>query len=197
MQDVVKKFQLEKEPAIVCHILTSVSEKREEAEQVAKKSVMEYLSIPVYRNSLLRIGFSEEVQNLEATQSAKKEDAWRNVPEEMVERLIVYGTPEECISKINAFVKEGVTHPVIYPCSTKSGFPTYVNETIRLFAPLIADKQEYRTEARKIVCPECREEVEVITENTAIRAGIDNAVLICTNEKCKRYKKPFTIGYAI
>jgi hypothetical protein len=51
--------------------------------------------------------------------------------------------------------------------------------------------------ARKIVCPECGMEVEVITENTAVRPGIDNAVLICSNEKCKRYKKPFTIGYAI
>ncbi len=50
---------------------------------------------------------------------------------------------------------------------------------------------------RKIVCPECGEEVEVVAENTAVRAGIDNAVLICANEKCKRYKKPFTIGYAI
>ena len=52
-------------------------------------------------------------------------------------------------------------------------------------------------EKKKIVCPECHEEVEVITENTAVRPGIDNAVLICMNEKCKRYKKPFTIGYAI
>jgi uncharacterized protein YcgI (DUF1989 family) len=52
-------------------------------------------------------------------------------------------------------------------------------------------------QSKKIVCPECREEVEVIPENTAIRPGIDNAVLICSNEKCKRYKKPFSIGYAL
>jgi hypothetical protein len=50
---------------------------------------------------------------------------------------------------------------------------------------------------RKFHCPECGGEVEVIPENSPIRPGIDNAVLICTNEKCKRYKKPFTIGYAI
>jgi 5,10-methylenetetrahydromethanopterin reductase len=192
-----KKFQLEKEPAIACHILTSVSEKREVAEQVAKQSVLEYLRIPVYHNSMVRMGFSEEVQDLEATLSAKKEDVWKYVSDDMVGRLIVYGTPEECIGKINAFVKEGVTHPIIYPCTTKSAFPTYVNETIRLFAPFILKPHEYRNESRKIVCPECKGEVEVITENTPIRAGIDNAVLICTNEKCKRYKKPFTIGYAI
>ena len=53
-----------------------------------------------------------------------------------------------------------------------------------------------REKSKKFLCPECGEEVEVITENTAVRPGIDNAVLICANEKCKRYKKPITIGYA-
>ena len=52
-------------------------------------------------------------------------------------------------------------------------------------------------ESRKLVCPECKEEVEAIPENTAVRPGIDNAVLICTNEKCVRYKKSFKIGYSI
>ena len=54
--------------------------------------------------------------------------------------------------------------------------------------------RDTNAQSKKIVCAECREEVEVIPENTAIRPGIDDAVLICSNEKCKRYKKPFSIG---
>jgi len=50
---------------------------------------------------------------------------------------------------------------------------------------------------RKFLCPECKQEVEVISENTAVRPGIDNAVMICDNETCPRYKKPFTIRYAV
>lgn len=141
IEQTTRTFKPEDEPSIACHIVTSVSNSREAAEQVAKQSVVQYLGIPVYRNSIVRMGFSRQVQDLEAMMQEggkkKEEEMWRSVSDEMAESLIVYGTPEECVDRIDDFVKEGVTYPIIYPCDTKAGFPADVNETIRLFAPLI------------------------------------------------------------
>lgn len=132
VEDAAAAHHSGRSPEIACHIVTAVSNAREEAEQVAKKSLIQYLRIPIYRTSIIRMGFSAEVQDLEAMKETQ--DGWRKVPNEMLERLIVYGTPEECVDKINAFVKEGVTYPVIYPCDTPAGFPADVNDTIRLFS---------------------------------------------------------------
>jgi alkanesulfonate monooxygenase SsuD/methylene tetrahydromethanopterin reductase-like flavin-dependent oxidoreductase (luciferase family) len=134
-----KQHQLKKDPLpVACHILTSVSKSAAEAERNAKKTVARYLEIPAYRNSMVRMGFSEEVQALE--QIAKKgdnDDIWHQVSTKMADSLVIYGTPEECVEKISQFVREGVDYPVIYPSMIDVGFPENVKETIRSFAPYV------------------------------------------------------------
>jgi 5,10-methylenetetrahydromethanopterin reductase len=129
------RLSLDKEPAIACHHVTAVSEDRDRAEEIAKKSLLDYVGISVYRNNFVRMGFANEVRDLERMKSDG--GTWKGVPTDMTERLIIYGTPEECITKIKRFVEAGVTHPIIYPSMTPEGFPDNVNETIRLFAPYL------------------------------------------------------------
>ena len=125
----------EREPLVACHLVTVVSESRAEAEETAKRAILSYLGVPAYRNSFARMGFSSEVGDLESQET--NDALWQRVPTSMAEDLIVYGTPEECVQKINAFASEGVTYPVIYPCMTRSGFPSNINETIRLLSPYL------------------------------------------------------------
>ena len=119
---------------IGCHFVTSVSLNKDKAERIAKMSVATYSTRPSYRKSYVRMGFQDEV---EAIDKAKGQDAWKLVPREMAERLIIYGTPEGCMKKINEFVKEGVTDPVVYPCKTGTEFPDNAEETIRLLSPFL------------------------------------------------------------
>ena len=131
---VSRKRGLSKFP-IGCHFVTSVSEDTDYAERIAKTSVAIYTTRPAYRKSIIRMGFSKEVDALSKAVSTKPNDAWREVPTDMAKRLIIYGTPDECIRKINEFVDEGVMYPVVYPCMTESGFPNNAKETIRLLSP--------------------------------------------------------------
>ena len=139
---VADKLSLKEEPAIACHLITAVSESREEAERIAKQTLLKYIGIPVYRASIMRMGFSEEVRTLEAARTGKEDRVWEKVPTGMASRLMIYGTPEDCAEKINSFAAEGVSHPIIYPCMTDYGFPNNVNQTIQLFAPHIHSLRE-------------------------------------------------------
>jgi alkanesulfonate monooxygenase SsuD/methylene tetrahydromethanopterin reductase-like flavin-dependent oxidoreductase (luciferase family) len=137
IQSITGRLSLKKEPSIACHIITAVSESSESAEKIAKKTVASYIRIPVYRNSIIRMGFSDEIRRFESVTKEKGIDAWDEIPTMMVSRLIVYGTPKECVEQIKQFVSEGVSQPIIYPCMTDQGYPDNVEETIRLIAPLI------------------------------------------------------------
>ncbi|MGI0091362.1 MAG: LLM class flavin-dependent oxidoreductase [Nitrososphaerales archaeon] len=132
-----------KSPSVACHLVTSVSESRAEAEETAKRAVVSYIKVPVYRNSFVRMGFGNEISALELESNKQRPNVklWERVPTGMAEKLIVYGTPEECVQKINTFVSQGVEYPIIYPCMTRSGFPDNVNDTIRLLAPFLEPRE--------------------------------------------------------
>ena len=42
-----------------------------------------------------------------------REFALRDVPEEIIDSMVIAGTPEDCIEQINKFIKAGVEHFLI------------------------------------------------------------------------------------
>ena len=145
------KGRAKEPPPVACHLMTAVSEDRVEAEETAKRTIIGYMKVPVYRSSFIRTGFGDEISALELEISKQRQNhkLWERIPMDRAEKLIVYGTPEECVQKINAFASEGVTHPVIYPCMTRSGFPSNLNETIRLLAPYLEPREASDTRKKR------------------------------------------------
>jgi alkanesulfonate monooxygenase SsuD/methylene tetrahydromethanopterin reductase-like flavin-dependent oxidoreductase (luciferase family) len=139
--DTVREKLRKTTPPVACHLLTAVSRSKKEAERVAKRTVANYAAFPAYRNSFIRMGFADEIRTLEQSRLDRVGSIWERVPTEMAERLIIYGSADECVERVADFVTAGVTYPIIYPCSIPSEFPGKIKETIRAFAPYLKQRR--------------------------------------------------------
>jgi alkanesulfonate monooxygenase SsuD/methylene tetrahydromethanopterin reductase-like flavin-dependent oxidoreductase (luciferase family) len=120
---------------IACHLVTCVSRNRKEAENAAKRTLASYITIPTYRDRLKRLGFTHEVQEVEgAIKLRGLHAASEIVSEEMLNQLMIYGTPAECRTKIASYVDAGVSEPVVYPSNPALPFPEDINRTLSLMS---------------------------------------------------------------
>jgi alkanesulfonate monooxygenase SsuD/methylene tetrahydromethanopterin reductase-like flavin-dependent oxidoreductase (luciferase family) len=121
---------------VACHLVTCVSRERAEAEAAARSAVAYFVTVGIYRESFKRLGFRSEVEELNATIETKGQKvAAEKVPKEMLDELVVYGTPSDCRAKIARYVEAGVDEPVIYQRSTRSTSLSDVDRTISLIQP--------------------------------------------------------------
>lgn len=121
---------------IVCHLVTCVSKNRKEAKVAARRTLTNYITTDPYRDSFKRLGFAQEVQEIEqAIKSRGPEAASEKLSEEMLDELMVYGTPTECRTKIASYVDEGVNEAIVYPANPKLTFPEDINKTLSLMSP--------------------------------------------------------------
>jgi len=120
---------------IACHLVTCVSRNRKEAEVAAKRTLATYITIAPYRDSIKRLGFAQEVQEIEeAIKSRGVESASEKLSEEMLDEFMVYGTPADCRTKIATYVDEGVDEPIVYPSNPTLPFPHDINRTLSLMS---------------------------------------------------------------
>jgi len=121
---------------IACHLVTCVSKNRKEAKVAARRTLTNYITTDPYRDSFKRLGFAQEVQEIEqAIKSRGPEAASETLSEEMLDELMVYGTPTECRRKIASYVDEGVNEAVVYPSNPKLTFPEDIKQTLSLMSP--------------------------------------------------------------
>jgi len=120
---------------IACHLVTCVSKNREKAKVAARRTLTSYITIDPYRDSFKRLGFAQEVQEVEqAIKLRGFEAASEGLSEEMLDELMVYGTPTECRTKIASYVDEGVNEPVVYPSNPTLSFPEDINKALSLLS---------------------------------------------------------------
>ena len=115
LKNTVSNMQSKKKIDVTCQIITAVSHDSEEALTRAKETIAFYVSVgKVYRDFLEKNGFSNETKNIyeEFTKSGFKANA-ELVPKSMVDALTIYGTPEECKSKLQKFRETGIDLPII------------------------------------------------------------------------------------
>jgi alkanesulfonate monooxygenase SsuD/methylene tetrahydromethanopterin reductase-like flavin-dependent oxidoreductase (luciferase family) len=102
---------------IACHFVTVISDDHDSLIR-AKRMIARFCMIPQYHNSFVRMGFAQEVENVDIALNTKPEEAWQSVSTEMADELIIHGTAEECARRISNFIDLGVTDPIIYPSVT-------------------------------------------------------------------------------
>jgi probable F420-dependent oxidoreductase len=86
------------------------------ARQALRHMMGPYFATSVYNRFVAWCGFPEEAKAIDAGWRAK--DRGRNlsaVTDDMVDRLAIIGTPEECRRRLAAFAGAGVTTPMIQP----------------------------------------------------------------------------------
>ena len=115
LKNTISNMQSKKKIDVTCQIITAVSHDSEEALKRVKETMAFYVSVgKVYREFLAKNGFSNETKNIfdEFKKSGFKSNA-ELVTDSMVNSLTIYGTPEECKTKLQNFRETGIDLPII------------------------------------------------------------------------------------
>ncbi len=103
-------------------IPTCISDDREAAAAVMRRTLTGYVMLPNYRNYWIEAGYEEEMRTIERAQAAG--DA-ASIPGLMSERWLkdvtLYGTASEVRDGIDAWYASGIKTPIIVPSSAAGG----------------------------------------------------------------------------
>jgi probable F420-dependent oxidoreductase len=95
---------------IVARIFCCPSENTEAVRAAAKFAVAAYLNVPVYAEFHRWLGRGEQLQPMwDAWQAGDRKAALAAIPDEVVDDLVVHGSPEQCRATIQAYFDNGVT----------------------------------------------------------------------------------------
>ncbi len=99
---------------IVARIFVAATPDREVARGVGRMAIAAYLNVPVYAAFHQWLGRGEQLKGMwDAWQAGDRKAAMQAIPDEVVDALIVHGSPDECREKIQRYVDNGVTTPVV------------------------------------------------------------------------------------
>lgn len=98
------------EKEIVCRIFVCPSERTEVVRAAARFAIAAYLNVPVYAEFHRWLGRGEQLQPMwDAWQAGDRKAALAAIPDEVVDALIVHGSPEQCRATIQRYFDNGVT----------------------------------------------------------------------------------------
>ena len=98
------------EKEIVARIFCCPSENAEAVRAAGRFAVAAYLNVPVYADFHRWLGRGDVLQPMwHAWQAGDRKAALAAIPDEVVDDLIVHGSPAECRAKIQAYFDNGVT----------------------------------------------------------------------------------------
>lgn len=99
---------------IVARIFVIPSDDRETVRFIGRRAIAAYLNVPVYAEFHRWLGRGELLQPMwDAWQSGDRDAATREIPDELIDALVVHGTPAECRAHVARYVEQGVTTPAL------------------------------------------------------------------------------------
>lgn len=95
---------------VVARLFVCPTDDAELARQVGRRSLAGYVNVPVYRAFHEWLGRGDALaRHWELWEAGDREGALAAIPDEVVDDLVVHGSPEECRGKIQSYVDSGVT----------------------------------------------------------------------------------------
>ncbi len=117
---------------IVARIFVLPMEDAEQARAIGRFAIASYLTVPVYTAFHEWLGRGDMLAPmLDAWRSGDRKAALAAIPDELVDSIIVHGSPEACREHVQRYVDNGVTTPVI----ALIGGVSDLSETLRALAP--------------------------------------------------------------
>jgi len=99
---------------IVARIFVIPTEDAETARSIGRFMISTYLNVPVYRAFHEWLGRGPQLQGMwDAWAAGDRAKALELIPDEVVDELIVHGSPEKCRAQIQRYIDNGVTTPAI------------------------------------------------------------------------------------
>jgi probable F420-dependent oxidoreductase len=99
---------------IVARIFVVPSEDAETVRAQGRFAIAAYLNVPVYRAFHEWLGRGPQLQGMwDAWAAGDRAKALELIPDEVVDALIVHGSPEQCRAHIQRYIDNGVTTPAL------------------------------------------------------------------------------------
>src|SRR5262249_26666002 len=102
-----------KDPAnldVACRIIVAVDEDDTTVRTMFRRSLTAYVTVPQYNKFFKEIGYENEATiAFEAWNKGDRKKALDTIPEGMVEKIFVFGTPEQCARRLKDFERAGIT----------------------------------------------------------------------------------------
>ncbi len=99
---------------IVARIFVAPSEDRDSVLAMGKFAIAAYLTVPVYAEFHRWLGRGPQLQGLwDHWAAGDRQAATAAIPDEVVDQLIVHGSPEQCRAHIQRYIDNGVTTPAL------------------------------------------------------------------------------------
>ena len=99
---------------IVARIFVVPSDDTDTVRAQARFAIAQYLNVPVYRAFHEWLGRGELLGEMwQRWTDGDRAGATASIPDEVVDALIVHGTPEQCRAKVQRYVDNGVSTPVL------------------------------------------------------------------------------------
>jgi probable F420-dependent oxidoreductase len=128
------KAQLRDAPAdfeLLCRFFCLPGE-REAVEPLARFMFSSYITVPVYAAFYRWLGYGEQIEAMvNAWESGDRQGAAAAAPWELIEEMFIFGSPEQMVERIGAFVDGGITLPILTPITT----PDKLGELIDALSP--------------------------------------------------------------
>ncbi|SHG64259.1 probable F420-dependent oxidoreductase, Rv3093c family [Jatrophihabitans endophyticus] len=119
---------------VVARIFVCPTEDVEYARNVGRFMISSYLTVPAYAAFHDWLGRGEVLRPMhEAWAAGDRKAALAAVPDDVVDDLVLHGSPESCRDQVQAYAAAGVTTPVLALVPTPDGPPTL--ELLRRLAP--------------------------------------------------------------
>jgi alkanesulfonate monooxygenase SsuD/methylene tetrahydromethanopterin reductase-like flavin-dependent oxidoreductase (luciferase family) len=99
---------------IVARIFVAPNPNKEQVRAQAKFAIAAYLNVPVYAAFHEWLGRGPKLQGMwDAWKKGDRKAALAAIPDEVVDELVIHGTPEECRAHIQRYVDAGVDTPAL------------------------------------------------------------------------------------
>ncbi|HEY8172534.1 MAG TPA: LLM class F420-dependent oxidoreductase [Dehalococcoidia bacterium] len=99
---------------VVCRIFVCMSQEDAFVDFLGRRSVAAYLNVPVYAAFHEWLGRGDLLNPMwQAWKSGDRKAATAAIPRVVIDDLLIHGSPEECREKVQAYVDNGVTVPVL------------------------------------------------------------------------------------
>ena len=97
---------------VAARIFVMPSEDRAAVRQLGTRLIAEYLNVPVYAAFHEWVGRGEALRDMwTAWQEGDRKRATESIPDEVLDDLIVHGSPEECAAHVRRYAANGITTP--------------------------------------------------------------------------------------
>jgi probable F420-dependent oxidoreductase len=117
---------------VVCRIFVCPSDDAETVRKAARFTMASYLTVPVYSAFHDWLGRGPLLAGLrERWAAGDRKGALDAIPDEVVDDLVVWGTPAQCRARIDEYVRNGVTTP----CLLVLPFGIDLRDAVRSLAP--------------------------------------------------------------